>query len=132
MRNQVLILIGTLFIFAATCERYPYDAPSIDTFTIEPEGDITVDEAVTFTVKGTGSFVIYPGDYDAAKNEGSVYDSAMAGKNNHTGKMVNEDGELIYRYKMVGTYNIVLIATSIGDLGEKVEQVTEKRSVTVK
>ena len=56
----------------------------------------------------------------------------MAGKNNHTGKIVNEDGELIYRYKTVGTYDIVLIATSVGDLGEKVEQVTENRSVTVK
>lgn len=131
MRNQVLILIGTLFIFVVACERYPYDAASIDTFTIEPEGVIIINETVTFTVKGNGSFVIYTGDYDAVKNEGSVYDSAMAGKNNHTGKMVDEDGELIYRYKTVGTYDIVLIATSVGDLGEKVDQVTENRSVTV-
>ena len=131
MRNQVLILIGTLFIFAVACERYPFDAPSIDTFTIEPEGDIIVDETVTFTVEGTGSFVIYTGDYNVSRNTGYVYDSAMDGKNNHTGHTVNEDGELTHKYDMEGTYNIVLIATSIGDLGEKVEQITEKRSVTV-
>jgi hypothetical protein len=131
MRNQVLILIGVLFIFAVACEKYPYDAPSIDTFTIEPEGNIIVGETVTFTVEGTGSFVIYTGDYDAAKKTGSNYDSAMAGKNNHSGYIVNEDGELIHEYDIAGTYNIVLFATSVGDLGEKVEQVNEKRSITV-
>ncbi len=132
MRNLVLILIGTLFIFAVACERYPYDAPGIDTFTIEPEGDILVGETVTFTVKGTGLFVIYTGDYDAAKKKGSIYDSAMAGKNNYSGYMVDEDGELTHEYNMAGTYDVVLLATSVGDLGEKVEQITEKRSVTVK
>jgi hypothetical protein len=132
MRNQVLILIGILFIFAVACEKYPFDAPSIDTFTIEPEGDILIDETVTFTVKGTGSFVIYTGDYDAAKKKGSVYDSVLAGKNNHSGYMVDEEGELTHEYKMAGTYNVVLLATSAGDLGEKVERITEKRTVTVK
>jgi len=118
-------------MFVVACERYPYDAPGIDTFTIEPEGDITVGETVTFTVEGTGSFVIYTGDYNASRNEGSVYDSAMAGKNNHSGYTVNEDGELTHEYNIAGTYNIVLLATSVGDLGEKVERITEKRSVTV-
>jgi hypothetical protein len=132
MKNKVLILIGTFFIFAFACEKYPFDSPKIDSFTIEPAGDVMVGETVTFTVEGTGMFVIYTGDYDPVKNEGHMYDSAMAGKINHSGVAIDEEAEeLTYEYEMAGTYKVVVIATSVGDLGNKIEHVTQEKSITV-
>jgi hypothetical protein len=131
MKNKILILIGTFFIFTFACEKYPFDPPKINSFTIEPAEDILVRETVTFTVEGTGMFVIYTGDYDPAENAGHMYDSAMAGRINHSGEVIDEEEEFTYEYKKAGTYKVVVIATSVGDLGNKIEQVTQEKSITV-
>lgn len=146
MKKHLYIITALLALLVMSCEDYSIETPSVNSVTIS-EQVVNVDGTVTvqflFNANATHDVVIWWGfegsnyqEYtDAISNPGSSEENIT--KSYSSGESLNDaemwNGTVLFEktYPAVGTYDLVVVATNIGDFGNDVKQTTLKQTITI-